>query len=291
MELVDRLDQVIANIGTLEAVRFAQRATHAKAYLSLIKRGTCFLPYPTSEGIAFAPSRFIGYVGNSFAKHAANDARDGRQTNAALNAILSEALVSDATLEGEYRRFCARIGIAPSRTGTFGISRKYWVTPDIRDRLDLIAENLVIETPGLTQTEKEQIIKARVGQGAFRDALVAQWKGRCCVTGCAIGPVLRASHIKPWRQSTNEERLDRFNGLLLAANIDALFDRGIISFSDGGEILCGPEISAEALASLGCDPTRKVKLGARHAPFLAHHRDKIFASRTQGATVDANRRK
>ncbi len=280
MRLVRRLDQVLANIATLEAVR-AGRPADAAAYGGLIKRGTCFLPYPVQDGIAFAPSRFIGYIGNSFAKHAANTARDGRQTNGAINLVLEQAPLPDSTLEAEYKRFCLQLGFAPSLTGTFGVARKYWVTADIGDRLDQIVEQEVIADPGLTETEKDQIIKARVGQGAFRDALLTMWKTKCCVTGCAIAPVLRASHIKPWRVSDNRERLDRFNGLLLTANIDVLFDRGLISFSDTGEILRTSQITAKQLLALGCNPDAKIRLSVRHAPYLAHHRAEIFDRRKQ----------
>ena len=292
MKLVDDLDQVLTNVALLDDVRSGNRPANSEAYASLIKRGTCFLPYPTSTGLAFAPSRFIGYVGNNFWKHAKNDARDGRQTNAALNAIFGQRPAEDTTLEDQYQRFCAEIGILPSRTGTFGVARKYWITQDILNRLELIAETTVIESPKLTATEKDQIIKARIGQGIFRDALFTHWKGRCCVTGCSIGPVLRASHIKPWRNSTNVERLDKFNGLLLAANIDALFDRGFISFDDDGQILRSPDISADALSSLGCDTSLKIKVAPRHAPYLAYHRDTIFAPRaTEARPAGAARRK
>jgi putative restriction endonuclease len=282
MQLVSDLDEALANIALLEKVRLGGQPKHGAAYLSLIKRGTCFLPYPTSDGLALAPSRFIGYAGNSFAKHAANAERDGRQTNAALNAILGHQPVQDTTLEQEYHRFCAALGIEPPRTGTFGVARKFWITPDIRDRLDLIAEDEVMADPGLTQTEKEQIVKSRVGQGAFRYGLFAQWK-RCCMTGCEIGPILRASHIKPWRHSSNEERLDVFNGLLLSPNMDALFDRGFISFSNKGELLAGPEISAEHLVALGCKPDLRIKFTRRHEPYLEHHRNRVFGPRTQKA--------
>lgn len=278
MQLVDKLDQIVANVGALESVRINKRSDNAGDYLNLIKRGTCFLPYQAKDGIAFAPSRFIGYVRNSFAKHAANDSRDGRLTNLAINTILGQPPVADPTLEAEYHRFCTQIGITPPRTGTFGAQRKYWITPDIRDRLEILAEEAVIRSPDLSTTDKEQIIKARIGQGAFRDALLTFWKGRCCVTNCAVGPVLRASHIKPWRASTNAERLDSYNGLLLAANIDVLFDRGLISFSDEGEIIRSREISAEALMLLGCNQTIQTRLSPHHLPYLAYHRDVIFGS-------------
>ena len=278
MELVSNIDQILANLSALENVRVDERSENTSNYLKLIKRGTCFLAYPTNDGIAFAPSRFIGYVSNSFANHATNDSRDGRLTNDAINTILGQPPIADPTLEAEYHRFCGQIDITPSQAGSFGVQRKYWITSEIRDRLELLAEDVVIRSPDLSSTEKEQIIKARVGQGAFRDALITYWNGRCCVTGCAVSPVLRASHIKPWRSSTNAERLDGFNGLLLAANIDVLFDRGLISFTDEGEILRSSKISAEALTSLGCDQTTRVKLSPRHIPYLAHHRAEIFSS-------------
>jgi hypothetical protein len=269
---VTDLDQLFANVAILDAVRTDLASSDKAAYLSLIKRGTCFLPYATPDGIAFAPSRFIGYTGNSFARHAANQARDGRLTNAAINTVLGHAPVLEPILEDGYQQFCARLGFAPSQTGTFGVARKYWLTADMRDRLDLLAEQKVVEDPTLTVTQKEQLIQARIGQGAFRDALLDHWHSRCCVTDCTIGPVLRASHIKPWRASSNIERLDRFNGLLLVANVDALFDRFLISFSDTGEMLLGPGIDRDDLIALGCNPDRRIAVSAGHSTYLKWHR-------------------
>lgn len=94
-----------------------------------------------------------------------------------------------------------------------------------------------------------------------------------------VALVLRASHIKPWRASTNPERLSRYNGLLLTANVDALFDCGFISFNDNGKLLRSKKITIEALQSLGIDPKVQIRLDPRHAPFLASHRAEIFESR------------
>lgn len=269
---VTDLDQMFANVAMLDAVRTDPSSSDKAAYLSLIKRGTCFLPYATPDGIAFAPSRFIGYAGNNFARHAANEARDGRLTNGAINTVLGHAPVLEPALEDQYQQFCARLGFAPSQTGTFGVARKYWLTADIRDRLDLLAKEKIVEDLTLTATQKEQLIQARIGQGAFRDALLDHWQSRCCVTDCAIRPVLRASHIKPWRASSNSERLDRFNGLLLVANVDALFDRFLISFSDTGEMMIGPDIDRNDLIALGCDPDRHIAVSAGHSQYLEWHR-------------------
>jgi predicted restriction endonuclease len=89
----------------------------------------------------------------------------------------------------------------------------------------------------LSSTEKEQLIKARVGQGEFRQNVLMA-APRCRITGIENPALLRASHIKPWRFcSTSFERLGGYNGLALAPHADHLFDRGLISFSDKGEVL------------------------------------------------------
>lgn len=84
------------------------------------------------------------------------------------------------------------------------------------------------------ETEREVLVKARLGQGKFRADLVATWrKGEvCALTGLAVPEMLNASHIKPWRESSNEELLDPMNGLLLAAHADKLFDRFLMSFEE-----------------------------------------------------------
>ncbi|MDR6642918.1 hypothetical protein J2X57_002130 [Luteibacter sp. 1214] len=88
----------------------------------------------------------------------------------------------------------------------------------------------------LRPTDKMQLSKARIGQGLFRKSVLAL-EPACRVTGVTTVSLLRASHIKPWRESTNAERLDGANGLMLAPHIDLLFDRFLISFSDEGDLL------------------------------------------------------
>lgn len=83
----------------------------------------------------------------------------------------------------------------------------------------------------VSETEREAIVQSRVGQGKFREDLIRYW-GKCAVTGCELIKILKASHIKPWRYSSNIERLDKFNGLLLIPNLDSTFDNGLISFDN-----------------------------------------------------------
>lgn len=122
-------------------------------------------------------------------------------------------------------------------------------------------------------TERERLQAARIGQGEFRDRLMIYWNGACPVAGVDHGALLRASHIKAWRDATNAERLDPFNGILLCAHIDALFDRHLITFEDDGRIRISSQVSVGNRARLGLDPTTRITgFDKRHASYLAHHR-------------------
>jgi putative restriction endonuclease len=127
-------------------------------------------------------------------------------------------------------------------------------------------------------TEAERLVVQRVGQDIFRNGLLEYWQGCCAVTGLAIPELLRGSHIKPWTACERDsERLDVFNGLLLAPNIDALFDAGFITFSDTGEGLVSGSLSAEDRRSLGIDGPLSVKgLASSHGAYLAFHRTMVF---------------
>lgn len=127
-------------------------------------------------------------------------------------------------------------------------------------------------------TERERLQAARVGQGEFRDALMAYWKGACPVAGVDHAAVLRASHIKAWRDATNAERLDPFNGVLLCAHIDALFDRHLITFEDDGLMRVSSLVSPDNRTRLGLDLAIRISgFDTRHAPYLAHHRRRFQA--------------
>lgn len=129
-------------------------------------------------------------------------------------------------------------------------------------------------------TEAERLVVQRLGQGLFRDALLDYWQGRCCVTGLAVSSLLRASHIKPWAKcETDDERLDVFNGLLLAPHVDALFDGGWISFLDNGGVIISPSLPGVACAQLGVSlKWRLCGLKPRHALYLEFHRQYEFRS-------------
>jgi putative restriction endonuclease len=129
----------------------------------------------------------------------------------------------------------------------------------------------------LGSTEREATVKQRIGQDLFREGLLALWDGRCGITGLAVPELLRASHAKPWKHATDEERLDVYNGLLLAAHLDAAFDAGLIAVEDSGQVIASPALDMTAGAVLGMNSTSRVeRLTDRHLPYLAWHRQHMF---------------
>lgn len=127
-------------------------------------------------------------------------------------------------------------------------------------------------------TEAERLVVQRVGQDCFRKALLDYWGGRCAVTGLEVTELLRASHIKPWAHCDSDaERLDVFNGLLLAPHLDAAFDRGFITVGTDGMIEVSPKLPPEARALLGLEDVRRVdRLVDAHRAYLPWHRARVF---------------
>ncbi len=133
----------------------------------------------------------------------------------------------------------------------------------------------------LGDTEKQSLIKARRGQGIFRQNVI-RIEHFCRVTHVDKPEHLIASHIKPWRESNNEERLFGGNGLLLTPTIDHLFDRGFISFENNGELLISPVAHEESMQKMGIITDRVIKVGnfaETQSEFLEFHRSKVFLKR------------
>ncbi|MBB1306723.1 HNH endonuclease [Pseudoalteromonas sp. SR43-5] len=121
---------------------------------------------------------------------------------------------------------------------------------------------------------KEVAAKARVGQGKFRQNVMALWNDTCAVTGLDIKMLLTASHILPWQLSNPHQKVDKFNGLALSPNIDKLFDKGFISFDEKGDILIKNSLSADALKAVGVDKHMAIKnLTKEHLAYLKEHRE------------------
>lgn len=148
---------------------------------------------------------------------------------------------------------------------------------------DLVTDLLDLERKIPDRTERQTLIMARVGQGQFRANVIAQWGlgETCALTGVSIPALLTASHIKPWRNSTNEQRLDGMNGLMLAAHVDRLFDRHLLSFrEDRGVFRCviHPSVRREAeklqlTERLSIRSTTNLRMGEheRFSAYMAEH--------------------
>lgn len=130
-------------------------------------------------------------------------------------------------------------------------------------------------------TEAERLVVQRVGQTLFRDGLLDLWEGRCAVTGLAVPEILRASHIKPWADCESDaERLDVYNGILLAPHLDAAFDCGLITMIDNGLIMISDSLSISARTTLGINQPLYVRnLTDKHRAYLSWHRHRIFRRR------------
>ncbi|WP_337842878.1 HNH endonuclease [Rheinheimera sp.] len=134
----------------------------------------------------------------------------------------------------------------------------------------------ILHRPGLIQTEKLALIKARMGQGVFRQQVLSRWNG-CAVTGYQTPAVLVASHIKPWRHANDVERLDPNNGLMLVPNLDKAFDKGFISFDEQGAILISSKLERPEV--LGISPTLRLQQSlTAQQDYLAHHRSLFFSN-------------
>jgi putative restriction endonuclease len=128
------------------------------------------------------------------------------------------------------------------------------------------------------ETERLAIIRARNGQGLFKER-VSKIESRCRLTGVENPVHLVASHCKPWRDSTNEERLNGENGLLLTPSIDHLFDRGFIGFEDRGKLIISPVAHRPSLQRMGIDTMKVVNVGGftgGQKQFLEFHRNAVL---------------
>jgi putative restriction endonuclease len=131
---------------------------------------------------------------------------------------------------------------------------------------------------GLDNTQRQALILARRGQGLFKQR-VSSYEKFCRITRVDNPTHLIASHIKPWRESSDDERLSAGNGLLLTPSIDHLFDRGFISFDDNGEVLISPVSDNVSLQKMGVRTDFPFSVGRFNSDqkhFLDYHRREIF---------------
>lgn len=206
--------------------------------------------------------------------------------------FLSEFYLLDSSITEEYveiilnkeekkrlerKVYTTRKSISDFRSGL----RKFlaFINSDYRKMYEdsVLAEIEAVKSSStLSITEKTSIVQSRVGQGTFRQNLIDYWGG-CAVTGFRMTDILVASHIKPWKDSRNNERLDVFNGLLLSPNYDKLFDRGYLTFNLKGKIEYSKILSQNDKLLLGLKDGVVLKcVDERHKAYLKYHNEKCF---------------
>ncbi len=142
---------------------------------------------------------------------------------------------------------------------------------------NIISDITSIIDAGSTSTKTE--VETRLGQGKYRQGVIALWR-KCAVTEFERIDLLVASHIKPWSQSTNSERVDPYNGILLSPTLDKLFDRGYISFNDDGSVIISPLLEERDFHKLGITKSMKLyKIDNFCLPYLKFHREVVFVNK------------
>lgn len=284
MSLIETYDDLLRNYTALEEARKGTGQVR-NLYADLIGRGAVFLAYLTGDGIAFAPSRFIGYTENTVLGHVQLAERDGRHTTRRVGELLCAKYgftirnLEDEAAKSHYLRFCDRLDIKPRKS-----KKTFWITPEVGnwleentiDRIDAqkiaALELEVMADSSLPETTREALVKARIGQGLFRRRVVQEY-GRCLITKIEEPALLVASHIKPWRDCRKDPRecLDPENALLLSPTWDRLFDQGFISFTDLGEMIISDNLKQKVRDALGVGK-QNISLTRGQAAYMAWHR-------------------
>ena len=156
---------------------------------------------------------------------------------------------------------------------------------EVIDNLDDVQSQLVndaaekqIAAAPIVRTEKLELIKARIGQGIYRQRLLKVEKS-CRLTGVADIKFLIASHIKPWRLSDNKEKLDGNNGLLMSPHVNCLFDKGWLSFKNNGDVIWAiPPVTDPTVAFWRLSPSNVGSFNPQQRDYLDFHREFVYRS-------------
>ncbi len=204
--------------------------------------------------------------------------RDGLYLVALSQAQVAEALDPHGTpMASPLPEGAAAGRTVPDLTALHRLLRRaFQVARTLPDELLRTFEEETAELP--RRTEAQRRLVQGIGQDLLHVALLDYWDGRCAITGLATTELLRANHIKPWTVcDTDAERLDVFNGLVLAPHLDAAFDHGLITIADDRTIVVSPLIAPADREILGLhEPVRILRLDDRHRHYLRWHHEYVF---------------
>lgn len=130
--------------------------------------------------------------------------------------------------------------------------------------------------PLIINTEAKAKRKLRKGLEKYKEVVTPLWNDQCALCGIDLPVMLHASYSKPWKDSTDEERLDPYNGLLLCHNHDALYKKGYITFDGTGKIHISESIQQTDYEKYGIHPNMKVKRKKENKKYFRWHKKNIF---------------
>lgn len=275
---VSEPSEILANLRTLHAA-LAGRDPDAKAVASeLLREGRNFVVVRTADGLRFAPSRFAGYARNTLNAHLKDTHKHGSRTDHHITRALGVERAESTQLQRSLRKYLRHWGVPPPkgyrkrfwRAGRYALPRGAPATDASTVDRDI---QKILRQRGLASNEREQLILARIGQGEFRKALLDRFHRRCVITGCRVEAALRASHCRPWHRCDPQDQRNPANGLLLVANLDALFDRYLITVELDGTVRRSEQLTRELAQSLGLARDRALhgRFEGDQASFLADH--------------------
>ena len=214
------------------------------------------------------------------------------QRGAAAYAIVCVAETKSDGSQGiaRYYEDVAQLGELEQREGKTYAFIERWESLSTIFRSPSASDDLVNDIRKLSKdksiddTTRETLVSARIGQGQFRADVLRLWQNSCAVTGVSIPECLRASHIRPWRESTNEQRLDPDNGLPLVGTLDLLFDRGLIAFEDDGGMIISSLVTDSQREKLKLTDTSHLRMppSPETAIYLRWHREQCFRTAANG---------
>lgn len=192
------------------------------------------------------------------------DNREMVYCNIELRKIKESSLLTRNWNNAIFLGFCRWVG------DVYSVSAKRKIDVSYAEEIDAEVDRIQLQGE-----EREAVVKVRVNQGAFREELLKRYE-KCVLCGIKKKELLIASHIKPWKDSEPEEKVDVDNGFLFCPNHDKLFDNGLISFSDRGEIIISESLDEENRTYANVRQGMTIGLTEGNRKYLLFHRNEVF---------------
>lgn len=164
------------------------------------------------------------------------------------------------------------------RSIKFFLKQKDAVVSYELDKINFAAEPSVEYLRSII-TERSSLVLSRVGQGAYRKSIINRWENQCAVTRFSDSRILIASHIHPWKDSNDDERLDVNNGILLSPTYDALFDQHLITFDNNGKIVLASDLKNSEYKKIGVSGNEHIKTFRQDNIVYLEKHQAVFSSK------------